>query len=118
MSGTLTPSGRTIAASQQTTSVTTPDGKTIVFRMPDIADEMMITGLVGHEKAVNGVYMQYAMIASSLESINGTPILPPKTNDDLVAIMRKLSRTDFSALLEGMGDTVKDNTISGETAKN
>ena len=41
-----------------------------------------------------------------------------KTNDDLVAIMRKLSRTDFSALLEGMGDTVKDNTISGETAKN
>jgi phosphate uptake regulator len=97
-----TPSSRLIAAAREEFSTIDRAGRTLLLRRMDALDRLRLFKALGPALSVNTPYLGMALIAASVSSIDGVPVPPPITEDQLEALIRRLGDDGLAALADAL----------------
>lgn len=97
-----TPSGRLIAAAAREIPATDADGRVLAIRRMDALDRLRLFKALGAELSLNTPYLGMALLAASVTTIDGVPVPPPVTEEQLEALVRRLGDTGLAAAAEAL----------------
>lgn len=102
-----TPSERLLANALRTETVTDPGGRSLELRRMTALDRLRLFKAVGPILAQNSPYLGMAMLASSVVSIDGIPVVAPATEPQVEALVAKLGEEGIATVASALSGTVK-----------
>jgi hypothetical protein len=96
------PSSRLIAAAREEFSAVDRTGRTVSVRRMDALDRLRLFKTLGPALSVNTPYLGMALIAASVSSIDGVPVPPPVTEEQLEALVRRLGDDGLAAVADAL----------------
>ena len=106
-----TPSERIIARAALALSAQDAEGRMLTLRRPDALDRLRLFKALGAELSLNTPYLGMALLASSVTAIDGVPVPPPVTEEQLESLVRRLGDAGISAVADALDDS--DGQFSG-----
>ena len=96
-SGLTSPSTHIIAQAAGTSTIVDADGRTLIMRRLTALDRLRLYKLVGAYLGTNAPYLGFATLAVSVCSIDGVPMPPPVTEQQLEALVARLGDAGIAA---------------------
>ena len=108
-----TPTRQILAASAERLTVTDATGRSIELRRPNALDRLRLFKAVGPALAENDRYLGLAMLAACVTAIDGVPVPPPATENQIESLVQRLDDAGLTAVgnaLEPPAEEVADAT--------
>lgn len=99
-----TPSQQIIRSAQATKPVIDALGRHLLVRQPGIVQRMRVFKVIGAEASKNEIYLGHAMLAVSVLSIDGVPVDPVLTLDELEELLELVGDEGIEAAAGALGD--------------
>lgn len=106
-----TPTIRLLAAARQDISTTDAAGRTLSVRRLDALDRLRLFKTLGPSLSLNTAYLGMALIAVAVASIDGVPIPPPVTEEQLESLVRRLGDDGIAAVADALDAAESDGGI-------
>jgi hypothetical protein len=110
----FTPSVAIVNAAAKTAEVTDDLGRKIVIRKISLFQRLRLIEALGASADI-GQYLNHALAIASTVSINGTPISPVQTKEQLEALANTLDEDGYNAIVDGYNKHFKK-AESGDAA--
>ena len=93
-----TPTRQILAAAGERLTVTDATGRTIELRRPNALDRLRLFKAVGPALAENDRYLGLALLAACVTAIDGVPVPPPATENQIEALVQRLDDSGLTAV--------------------
>ena len=103
-----TPSSRLAALAAHAWQVPDGTGRTLTLRRLDALDRLRLFKALGAELSLNAPYLGMALLAASVTEIDGLPVPPPITEDQLEALVRRLGDAGIAAVADALDECEPD----------
>jgi hypothetical protein len=97
-----TPSSRLAALAAHAWQVPDGNGRSLTLRRLDALDRLRLFKALGAELSLNAPYLGMALLAASVTEIDGLPVPPPVTEEQLEALVRRLGDTGIAAVADAL----------------
>ena len=98
--------------------VTDKRGRVLTLAEPEFLSEFRLMDAVGPDTAANTSWMQAFGPLTYITAIDGDPILPPMNKVQAEALITRVGRDGFSAVVNGLKEHFKASDSDLEFAKN
>lgn len=102
----MTPTERIVAASAATFTVTDAAGRELTIRRPDALDKLRLFKAMGPALSQNAGYLGMAILAASVSAIDGIPVPPPATEQQIENLVSRLGNTGLAAIGQALNPAV------------
>ena len=93
-----TPTRQILAAAGERLLVTDTAGRSIELRRPNALDRLRLFKAVGPLLAENDRYLGLAMLAACVTAIDGVPVPPPATENQIESLVQRLDDAGLTAV--------------------
>ena len=93
-----TPTRQVLAAAVEHLTVTDANGRSIELRRPNALDRLRLFKAVGPALAENDRYLGLSMLAACVTAIDGVPVPPPATENQIEALVQRLDDPGLTAI--------------------
>lgn len=94
----MSPSAAIVAAADARATVTDSQGRTIEVRRLSALERLRLFKAAGPELSQNAPWLGMAVLASSVTAIDGIPVPPPVTEQQIEALVARLGDIGISAV--------------------
>lgn len=108
-----TPSGRVLSAAATTVTVSDAEGRELTLRRLTALDKLRLFKAVGPHLASNAPYLGMAMLASSVAAIDGVPVPPPVTEQQIEGLVARLGDAGIAAAATALPPLPPPETVAG-----
>ena len=112
-----TPSAAIVGGAKPTEVLKDDAGRSLAIRKLNALENAKIGRAVGSDAATNQYYMTYALVAAMVRSIDGEPLMFPKTAEHVEAAIDLLDDHGIAAVMDWAALQAKADGVV-ETAKN
>ena len=103
-----TPTRQILASASERLTVTDATGRTIELRRPNALDRLRLFKAVGPALAENDRYLGLAMLAACVTAIDGVPVPPPATENQIESLVQRLDDHGLSAVGNALEPPVQE----------
>ena len=93
-----TPTSQIIRSAQSPSEVTDALGRKLIIKRPGALDKLRLFKAIGGDNAKNEIYLGYATLAISVQSVDGQPMEPCKTEAQVEALVAELGDEGIEAV--------------------
>jgi hypothetical protein len=97
-----TPSERVMVAAARDIAATDAAGRVLTIRRPDALDRLRLFKALGASLSLNTPYLGMALLAFSVTAIDGVPVPPPVTEDQLEWLVQRLGDDGIAAAADAL----------------
>lgn len=112
-----TPSRQIVAAAHERLTVTDTAGRTIEFRRPNALDRLRLFKAVGASLAENDRYLGLAMLAACVTAIDGVPVPPATTENQIELLVQRLDDAGLTAVGNALEPLVEEGVADATPGK-